>query len=297
MNANDTKPSDAAAPGFLRSCWDKRELLGMLAGRNLKIRYKGSALGFFWSLLTPLVMIAIYAVFAGVLGLRRELMGLGGASFNYLPFLVVGVVTWQFTAGSLSDSLYAIAGNANLVKKVYFPRIILPASTVVANTVNFLLTFLILLAYLGLTGALRPAGLAWLLPAFGLHFLLCMGVAFLVSTLNVFFRDTEHIVGLALLAWFFLSPVMYETSLQLTAAKNVLPGSMCGLVFLNPMTGVLAMYRKALMGMDLMPVVNPETGAALDPAWLLLSLAGALLVLLAGALVLRAGNRRFGDVL
>lgn len=296
MNANDSNPSAAAAPGFLRSCWEKRELLGMLAGRNLKIRYKGSALGFFWSLLTPLAMIAIYGVFAGVLGLRRELLGLGGASFNYLPFLVVGVVTWQFTSGSLSDSLYAIAGNANLVKKVYFPRSILPASTVLANTVNFLLTFVVLLAYLALTGALRVGGLAWLAPAFALHFVLCMGVAFLVSTLNVFFRDTEHIVGLGLLAWFFLSPIMYETSLQMTAVRNMLPPKLYGLVFLNPMTGILAMYRKGLMGMDLMPT-SPATGVPLDPAWLLLSLAGALLILLAGALALRAGNRRFGDVL
>lgn len=285
-------PAASAKP----SIWAKRELLWMLAARNLTIRYKGSALGFFWSLLTPLAMIVIYALFAGVLGLKRQLMGLGGTAFDYLPFLVTGIIVWQFTAGALTDSLYAIVGNANLVKKVYFPRIILPASTVVANTVNFLLTFVILLLYLVLTGALRPGAALWLLPALALHLTLCFGISFLVSTLNVYFRDTEHIVGLLLLAWFFLSPVMYEASLQLTAAAPILPASLLGIVYLNPMAGILALYRRALLGMDLTPLV-PGTGLPLDPAWLWLSALTSVLVLALGLWALHVGNRRLGDVL
>ena len=276
-----------------------RELLWMLAARNLKIRYKGSALGFFWSLLTPLAMIVIYALFAGLLGLRRQLLGLDGATFDYLPFLVSGIVVWQFTVGSLTDSLNAIVGNANLVKKVYFPRIILPASTVAANTVNFLLTFLILLLYLALTGSLRlgPATL-WLLPALALHLLLCLGIALIVSILNVFFRDTEHIVGLLVLAWFFLSPIMYEASLQLTAAAPRLPPSLLGLIFLNPMTGLLALYRRALLGMPLTPVIpGTDPAAALSPCWLLLSLLTSLILLAIGLRALHLGNRHLGDVL
>ena len=269
------------------------DLVRMLVSRNLKIRYKGSALGFLWSLLTPLAMILIYAVFAGVLGMKRQLLGIsGGNTVAYLPFLVTGIVVWQFTAGTLGDSLHAIVGNANLVKKVYFPRAILPASTALANAVNFLLTFVILLVYLAASGALRPAGALWLVPAIALQLALCLGISLLVSTLNVFFRDTEHIVALLLLAWFFMTPVMYETSLQTDAAAHFswFPASLRGLVFLNPMTGILALYRHALLGMDLVP-------AGIAPAWLLLSPAAILLVFILGAMALRIGDRTFGDVL
>lgn len=270
-----------------------RDLVRMLVVRNLKIRYKGSALGFLWSLLTPLAMIAIYAVFAGVLGMKRELLGLShNATFQYLPFLVTGIIVWQFTAGTLSDSLHAIAGNSNLVKKVYFPRAILPLSTVLANAVNFLLTFVILLVYLAISGSLRLGSVYWLLPAFALHLALCLGISLLVSTLNVFFRDTEHIIGLLLLAWFFLTPVMYETSLQTTALGRFAwwPASLHGIVYLNPMTGILSLYRRALMGMDFAP-------AGVSPVWVLLSAATTLLLLLVGAAVLRRGDKSFGDVL
>lgn len=269
------------------------DLIRMLVSRNLKIRYKGSALGFLWSLLTPLAMILIYAVFAGVLGMKRQLLGVAtDATFEYLPFLVTGIIVWQFTAGTLSDSLHAISGNANLVKKVYFPRAILPISTVLANAINFLLTFAILLVYLALTGALRLGAVYWLLPALALQLALALGIALLVSTLNVFFRDTEHIVGLLLLAWFFMTPIMYETSLQITAASHFawFPASLHGLVYLNPMTGILALYRAALMGMDLLP-------AGIAPAWLLLSPATILLLLAAGFHALRVGDKTFCDVL
>lgn len=269
-----------------------RDLIHMLISRNLKIRYKGSALGFLWSLLTPLAMILIYSLFAGVLGLKRQLLGLSPeATFDYLPFLVTGIVVWQFTAGTLSDSLHAIAGNTNLVKKVYFPRAILPISTVLANAVNFLLTLAILLLYLALSGSLRLHAAYYLLPALALHLLLCHGISLLVATLNVFYRDTEHIIGLLLLAWFFTSPIMYEASLQTNALAAHLPAAIpTGILYLNPMSGILALYRAALMGMDLAP-------AGVPPAYLLLSVATTLLLTLAGHLALHHGDRFFGDVL
>jgi len=275
---------------LLHAVLARRELAAILVKRNLLIRYKGSALGFLWSMLTPLAMILIYAVFAGVLGLRRELLGLGGATFDYLPFLVTGVVVWQFVSGSLGDSLPAIAGNANLVKKVAFPRALLPASTVLANAVNFLLTLAILLVYLAADGALRPAAFGWVFAGAALQLTLALGLAFLVSTANVFFRDTEHIVSLVSLAWFFLSPVMYETSLQIQALSKFLPARAASLVFLNPATGILACYRRGLMGMDLVP-------AGVPPSALWLSFLASAFFFLVGCAVLRAGERRFGDIL
>lgn len=281
-------PNLSRAPVHAFQKWG--ELTRMLVSRNLKIRYKGSALGFFWSLLTPLAMILIYAVFAGVLGMKKALLGMSGATFDYLPFLVTGIVVWQFTAGCLSDSLQAIAGNSNLVKKVYFPRAILPVSTVLANGINFLLTFVILVAYLALDGSLRLGSVYWLVPALATQLVLCLGLALTVSTANVFYRDTEHIVGLVLLAWFFLSPIMYEAGLQTDLLGRMAWFPNPGLAYLNPMTGILALYRKALMGMDFVP-------AGVSSAWILLSVGIAFALYGFGLFVLRRGDRRFGDVL
>lgn len=288
---NDASSGDSRPAGGARARWF--ELTRILAARNLKIRYKGSALGFFWSLLTPAATILMYAVFARILKFA------GGE--GYLPFLVTGVVVWGFTAGTLNDSLHAIAGNSNLVKKVWFPRAILPLSTTLANAVNFLLTLVPLLLYLALAGSLRLGHAYWLVPALALHLLLAAGVSYLVATLNVFFRDTQHAVGIGQLAWFFLTPVFYWPAMQVSAAP--LPDAWRGLVYLNPMTGILAMYRRGLMGLELVPGAetmvawNAPAAAAPSPWWLLASAATAALVFILGSLALRRGDRRFGDVL
>ncbi|MCL1909492.1 MAG: ABC transporter permease [Kiritimatiellaeota bacterium] len=260
-----------------------RELTGFLIGRNLKIRYKNSALGFFWSLLTPAMMICVYAVFAKILKFNT-------GRPQYLQFLVSGIVVWQFTAGCLNDSLHAIAGNANLVKKVYFPRVILPVSTVLANAVNFGLTALVLVAYLALSGAADLSAAYWLVPAFAAHLALGVGIATLCATANVFFRDMEHIAGVVTLAWFFLSPVFYDASMQTNMLAGTAFAGHAWIVYLNPMSGILAMYRHALMGLPLTP-------ADIPPAvpWLSVAVCAAMCII--GLSTLRAGDKKFGDVL
>lgn len=285
----DTNGKRKNAGGGKSPAGARRELTASLVARNLKIRYKGSVLGFFWSLLTPALTILMYAIFARILKFN-----LGEA--NYLQFLVSGIIVWGFTAGSLNDSLFSIAGNANLVKKVYFPRAILPLSTAFANGINFVLTFIPLIIYLAATGTLEAGpGLLWLIPAFAFHLALCSGIACLVGTLNVFFRDTQHIIGIGQLAWFFLTPVFYSPKMQLDAAGFL--GSLRGLVFLNPMTGILALYRRALMGGAAQPLVPREFAGAVPDWWVGVSCAACLAVLALGLAVLRRGNDRFGDVL
>lgn len=253
----------------------RRDLIGNLVDRNLKIRYKSSVLGFFWSLLTPLFFILIYAVFA-------KLLKFGGP--GYLQYLVTGIIAWQFTVSCLNDSLYSIVGNANLVKKVFFPRIILPLSTALADAVNFFLTFLVLVFYLVVSGNAHFGQIWMVVPAFAMQLALGLGFCCLCGTSNVFFRDTEHIVGVATQAWFFLSPVMYPMAFQL----DFLPAGLHWLAYLNPMTGILAAYRQALLGLP------PTPGGVLPFA---VSAVMCGVVLLAGLAVLKAGNRRFGDVL
>ena len=261
-------------PTFFRDIYERRELLGILIGRNLKIRYKNSALGFFWTLLSPLFMIVIYSVFARIMkwNLGRD---------DFLQFLVVGIVVWQFLVMCLNDSLNAIAGNGNLIKKTAFPRHILPVSTVLANAVNFLLTFVVLLGFLLIMRSEFQS--VWILPlVMASQCALCLGLSLAISASHVFFKDTEHAIGVGTLAWFFMSPVFYSIDFQM----DILPAAWRSAVFLNPMSGVLSGYRYALMS-------EPIPGA--EHVWVSFAMCWA--VLLAGQALFRGSENKFADEL
>lgn len=213
-----------------------RELFLLLVQRNIKIRYKNSSLGFFWSLLSPLFLIVIYSVFLGLMKFSI-----------HLPSLVTGIFVWQFLSLCAGDSLHAILGNSNLIKKTAFPRILLPGAMVGANLFNFALSLLVLGVYLAIAGAFRLGPELALLPLLVLtQTALCLGLALLLSTANVFFRDTEHVFGMVMMAWFFMTPVLYPVTLvtERFAARPVLQA----LYFLNPMAGIISGYRRCLLG-------------------------------------------------
>lgn len=248
-----------------------KDLFLLLVGRTLKIRYKRSVLGFFWSLLNPLFLIVVYAIFLKILKFYQP----GNPLF--LPMLVSGIFVWQFLAMSLGDSLHTIIGNSNLVAKTSFPRIILPMSMVTANLVNFLLSLGILAVYAMALGIL-PSRL-WLLPVvLGAHFALCLGLSLIVSALNVFFRDTEHLLAVVLLAWFFLTPIIYPFS--------QIPLEYQRLAFLNPMTGIVTAYRSIFLSTDIMA---PRLAA--------LSLCMSLAICAVGVAFFQRVERRFVEAL
>lgn len=259
---------------LIRQIWERKNLLWILVVRNLKIRYKNSALGFFWSLLTPLVFILIYAVFAKILRFNE-------GQPRYLEMLVAGIVVWQFLSMCLNDSLHAVTGSTNLVKKTSFPRIILPVSTVAANLINFLLTLAVLSTYLMAVG-LRPTHLWLFFPVLITNAALCLGLALILSAANVFFRDTEHIIGVTTLAWFFLTPIFYETGLQL----NFMPAGFEWMVYLNPMTGLVSAYRYIFMSI-------PTSG----PSDVAVSALICWLVLVAGVYIFQKAQVSFADEL
>lgn len=261
----------------LRNLYAHRELLWILIVRDLKIRYKSSVLGFFWSLLTPLCFIFIYAAFARILRFND---GTG----TYLQFLIVGVVCWQFLSTCLNDSLHAIVGNVNLVKKTAFPRIILPLAMVLANLINFLLTVVVLVIYLGIAGI--PFGpMGWLPVVLVTHLALCTGMALLISCGNVFFRDTQHVLGIVTLAWFFLTPVFYSPEFQIEHLVKYTPHG-AWLAFLNPMSGILSAYRDIFMG-------RPHQGLG----YLLVSGVVAWAILAVGIAVFQRFQHMFADEL
>jgi len=255
-----------------RDIYQRRELLWLLVARNLKIRYKSSVLGFFWSLLGPLFLILVYMLFLCVIRFEID-----------LPVLVTGIIVWQFLATCLGDSLYAIVGNATLVTKASFPRLVLPLAMALSNLVNFLLSAMVLLLYLVL--ARVDFGAAYLLPVVVLSQLaLCLGVALIVSTANVFFRDTEHIMSVLTLAWFFLTPIIY--SIQVVSDRFVESPWVLYLFFANPMTGLVTAYRMALLSAQ-----NPGSGL------LAVSFSVAWAILAIGLTIFQRACGRFGDEL
>jgi len=253
--------------GKAKEIIQRRQLIWNLVLRNLKIRYKSSFLGFLWTLLNPLFMTLIYLIFIGILRFNID-----------IRVLLTGIMPWQFFVMCLSDSVNSVSGNANLVKKTYFPRIILPFSMVVANLVNFLLSLVVLFFLLIFFKTSFSLMLGFLPLIIIIQTLFILGLSLIISCSNVYFRDTEHIVSVLLLAWFFLTPILYPI--------KMVPERFLSIYFLNPMASIVALYRTVFLGQAL-------------PEWQLLGLSlGIAFVLLAvGSRVFLKFEHYFADEL
>jgi lipopolysaccharide transport system permease protein len=224
--------ADAAA-----EVWAYRDLLLNLVMRDLSVRYRRSVLGFAWSFLNPLLMMLVFAiVFQVVKPLSVR---------SYPLFVLAGLLPWMFLAGSLTGAVRSITANAHLIDKVYFPREILPLSVVLANLVNFLLSLAVFMPLAWLLGAKFSAWTLALPVVIAVQLLLVSGLAFLLAALNVFYRDTELVLDVAITAWFFLTPIFYELEL--------LPNQFLGIdvwrfvYTLNPMATLVTDYRYILL--------------------------------------------------
>jgi lipopolysaccharide transport system permease protein len=208
-----------------------REMLLNLVAKELRARYKRSTLGFLWTFVNPLLMIIVYSlVFSFVMRTRQE---------HYGIFLFVGLLPWNWTAQSAIQGAASLVQNANLVKKVYFPRIVLPLAVVVANLVNYVLSLFVLVPALILAGS-HPTSALLAFPAIvAVQALFVTGLAVLAAIGNVYFRDLEHIVGVFMNAWFFLTPVFYGAEL--------VPDRWRPLFALNPMVHLLEGYRSIFL--------------------------------------------------
>lgn len=212
----------------LKEIFDYKEMIFSLVKRDLRGRYKGSVLGFLWTFLNPLLQLIVYTfVFSVVMRAGVE---------DYYLFLFVALVPWTFFASSVSGGASCIVGQKDLVNKIYFPREVLPIAHVLSQLVNMLLTFIVVIAVLLISG--KGINLyAWLaLPIVILQeTLLAFGLTMLFSSVAVFFRDTQYIIGIVIMAWQFISPVMYST--------NQVPEQLRGIFNLNPMTPIIEAYR------------------------------------------------------
>ena len=258
---------------------ERRELLLNLTKRELKIRYRGSVLGFLWTLLIPLFMATIYV------GFLRLLAGRGVP----LAEIIIGVFAWQFTVQCVNSGLHSITGNVNLVKKVAVPRFIMPLAATLANAVNYLLTLMVqfplVMMLLYMNG--QSLGMGWVaLPVvLALHFTLNFAVALFMSSSNVYFRDTEHLVNVGLTAFFFMSPVMYNLTFVENTASSI-PWLM-DVYLLNPVAVILTGYRSLLMP----DVVFPWTLSTM------ISIAMCPILMIVAYRIFQRAQRNFADML
>jgi lipopolysaccharide transport system permease protein len=229
----------------VRELWVYRELIYNLVVRDLKVRYKNSVLGILWSLLNPLMMMLVFTFVFKVLAGSSDLQA-------YPAFILSGVLAWNLFNTSVMGATVSIVGNAHLIKKVYFPREVLPISVVLANLVNYLLAlpvYFVLAAVLGCT----PTVWVLLLPAVILVQLsFTLGISFILSTVNVFYRDTQIMMEVVLLAWFFLTPIFYPITrvfpqgIKLGGLVLSSLQAQRWLRILNPMASIIASYRDVL---------------------------------------------------
>lgn len=224
--------------GVLRVLRERRPLLQALVGRELKARYKGSALGVIWSLATPLMMSCTYMFFFHYLAGR-------GAP---VESILIGIFAWQFTASSAHQGLLSITGNGNLVKKVAFPRELLPAAVTTGALIDYLISLLVqvpLITFLLLRKDLCPQWTVLLLPLpLLLHALVNFSLAMLLGSLNTVFRDTQHFTGPGLTILFFLTPAMYDHAF---IVQSAIDPRLADLSLLNPLAAIFSVYRALVL--------------------------------------------------
>lgn len=216
-----------------------RDLFYNLVVRDLKVRYKKSALGFVWSLLNPLLMMVVFTIVFTILTVPTI--------ENFPVYVLTGLVAWNFSANSISGAAFTVVGNSTLINKVYFPRELLPASLVASNLVNFLLTLLVLFGFI-VAYKIPLTGMVLLLPVIiAIQVMLTLGLALIVSAANVFYRDVAVLLEVGIQAWFFLTPIFYQLE-RIPHNLSFLGIDVWRWVYvLNPMAAIITDYRYILL--------------------------------------------------
>ena len=255
---------------MIKALYNYRELLKSNIKKEIRGKYKGSFLGILWSFINPLLMTLVYALVFPYL--------MRGAGYeHYTTFLIIGILPWNWFTTSIAQGTYTVLGNAGIIKKVYFPKEILPISAVVSGLVNFLITCIIMALFIICSGIGFTKYIAFLPLIVLTEFLLILGVTFITSSINIYVRDLEYIVNFILQLLFYATPILY--SMDLFAGTKI-----ATIIELNPMTTIINSYRNILYW-----------GAMPEIKSLLAVLAGSIILCVVGRAIFKKLSRGFAE--
>ena len=253
----------------LGELWEYRELIYFLTWRDIKIRYKQTVLGFAWAILQPFLMMVVFSLFFG------NLLNVSSNGIPYPLFSYAALLPWTLFAQGITRASESLVGNVNMVQKVYFPRLILPLSSILAPMVDFAIAFFILIGMMFYYGYPPTMKIFWLLPFIMLALLTACGFGLWLSALNVKYRDIRYAVPFIIQLWLFASPVVYSSS--------VIPARFQAIYGLNPMVGVIEGFRWALLGSK-----PPELSVTV-------SAVVVVVILISGLFYFRFNEKTFAD--
>lgn len=215
---------------MFNNIYSYRELLKTSVQKDIRGKYKGAWLGILWSLLNPLLLLTVYSIiFPYILRINVE---------NYTMYLCVALLPWTFFTSTITVGTFSMVTNGNIIKKVYFPREIIPISVVISGTVNFLISCIVMVLFLIFSGI----GITWTALLFPLilviQFLITLAFVFVLSAVTVYVRDLEHFVSIALMVLFYGTPIVYT--------MESIPTKLAWILNLNPMTHIISAYRDVL---------------------------------------------------
>jgi lipopolysaccharide transport system permease protein len=266
------KPVSGWAALNLKDLWTYRELVYFLTWRNLKVRYKQTALGAAWAILQPFLTMVVFSIFFG------NLAKVPSDGVPYPIFSYTALLPWTLFAKALTDASHSLVQSSHMITKVYFPRLILPLASILSGLVDFALAFLVLFVLMLYYGII-PTVVAWTLPLFVLLALItALGVGIWLSAMNVLYRDVGYVLPFLTQFWMTMTPIAYPASL--------LPEQWRLIYALNPMTGVVEGFRWALLG----------STASAPTGMLAVSTGISILVLITGLYYFRRMERRFADM-
>jgi lipopolysaccharide transport system permease protein len=251
--------------------WEYRELLYFLTWRDIKVRYKQTIMGASWAIIQPFFTMVVFSLFFG------KLAKMPSDGIPYPIFSYAALVPWTFFVNGLSHASNSLVASSNLLKKVYFPRLIIPLASTLSGVVDFVLAFLVLLGMMFYYGIAPTVHVLWLPFFLLLAFVTSLGVGLWLSVLNVQFRDVRYTVPFLTQFWLFCTPIAYPSSLLVEPWRT--------LYGLNPMVGVVESFRWALLRTDTAP----------GPL-IIVSVLTALILLITGAYNFRRMEKTFADV-
>lgn len=266
------QPSKGWVPIRFRELWQYRELLYFLTWRDIKVKYKQTILGASWAIIQPFMTMVVFSLFFGKLA-KVDSDGLPYPVFSY-----AALVPWTFFSNGIHMSANSLVHSANMIKKIYFPRLVIPIATIIAGAVDFCLAFIVLLGMMLFYGITPTSNIIWLPFLLLLTFITSLGVGLWLSAMNVQFRDVRYTVQFIIQFWMFATPIAYSSSM----IENDLLRTLYGI---NPMVGVVEGFRWALLGTETAP----------GPI-IVVSTLVALLLLISGLFYFRRMEKTFADV-